>query len=79
MSRYFLGPLKNPTWQDFVIRVGGVFVTFVVAILTAKTFFPGYESIAVLIVAGVGGVIVGVQTVRHNMNAKKTKHCTKKK
>lgn len=79
MSRFFLGPIKNPTWKDFVIRVGGVSLLFIVGILTAKAFFPGSESIAIFIIGIVVGVLVAIQTIRHNQNVKKTKHSSKKK
>jgi len=79
MSRYFLGPIKNPTWKDFINRVGGFFAVLLIAILTAKAFFPGSEATAVIIVCAVAFVILSVQTIRHNLNAKKIKHRIKRK
>jgi hypothetical protein len=42
----------NPTFWDFVVRVGGVFLAFALAILFARTYYPGHETMAVLIVGG---------------------------
>ncbi len=73
MSRLFLGPIKNPTWRDFFIRVGGALAVIVVVIFGAKEFIPGHEGIAVIVASLVLIAFVGVQEVRHNMFKKKSK------
>lgn len=73
MSRLFLGPIKNPTWKDFFIRVGGALAVIVVVIFGAQEFVPGHEGIAVIVASLVLIAFVGVQEVRHNMLKKKCK------
>ncbi len=79
MSRLFLAPIKNPTWKDFVIRVGGVSAIIVVVIFGAQKFIPAYEGIAVIVVSLVLVVFVGIQEVRHNMYKKKSKQSSSTK
>lgn len=79
MSRYFLAPIKNPTWKDFINRVGGIFAIFLIAILIAKFFFPGSETTAILIVGTAAIGVLVVQTVRHRQSAKKIKRRNKRK
>jgi hypothetical protein len=73
MSRLFLGPIKNPTWKDFFIRVGGVLAVIVVVIFAAQEFIPGREGIAIIVASLVLIAFVGIQEVRHNMLKKKPK------
>jgi len=79
MSKYFLGPIKNPTWKDFINRVGGFFAVLLIAILTAKAFFPGSEGTAAFIVCAAAFGVLSVQTIRHNLSVKKIKHRNKRK
>ena len=63
-QRFFLGPIKDPTWKDFVVRVGGALVLIAAVILASREFFPAYQGIA-LIVVSVGIVVfAGVQDWR---------------
>jgi hypothetical protein len=48
--------MGNPTFWDFVVRVGGVLLAFALAILFARKYYPGHETTAVLIVGG--GILV---------------------
>jgi negative regulator of sigma E activity len=73
MSRLFLGPIKNPTWKDFVARVGGAAAVIVVVIFGAQAFIPGHEGIAVIVASLVLIAFVGIQEVRHNMQKNKSK------
>lgn len=73
MNRLFLGPIKNPTWKDFFIRVGGALAVIVVVIFSAQEFSPGHEGIAVIVASLVLIAFVGIQEVRHNMLKKKSK------
>lgn len=73
MSRFFLGPVKNPTWKDFVFRVGGAAVVIVAVIFGTRAFIPGHEGIAVIVASLVLIALVAIQEVRHNMHKKKTK------
>ncbi len=73
MSRLFLAPIKNPTWKDFAIRVGGAAAVIVVVIFGAKEFIPGHEGIAAIVASAVLIVFAGIQEVRHNMRKKKSK------
>lgn len=73
MSRLFLAPIKNPTWKDFVIRVGGAAAVIVVVIFGAQEFIPGHEGIAAIVASLVLITFVGIQEVRHNMHKKKSK------
>ena len=73
MSRLFLGPIKNPTWKDFVVRVGGAAAVIVVVIFGAQAFIPGHEGVAVIVASLVLIAFVGIQEVRHNMQKKKSK------
>lgn len=51
--------MKKPTSVDFIIRVGGLAVIYIIVIKLIRALFPGYESIAVyLITASV--LILGV-------------------
>ncbi|MCQ9377660.1 hypothetical protein [Methyloversatilis sp. XJ19-49] len=65
MRRHFLAPIKNPTWRDYFLRVGSALGVVVIAILGARTFFPGYEGVAVLLVAGLGISVAVIQGARH--------------
>ena len=73
MSRLFLGPIKNPTWKNFVVRVGGAAAVIVVVIFSAQAFIPGHEGVAVIVASLVLIAFVGIQEVRHNMQKKKSK------
>ena len=73
MSRFFLGPVKNPTLKDFVIRVGGALAVIVVVIFGAQAFIPGHEGIAVIVASLALIAFVGIQEVRHNRHEKKFK------
>jgi hypothetical protein len=53
--------MSTPTWRLFLVRVGGVLLFFAVAILIAREYFPGYEAMAVAIVAT---LVVGSQVLR---------------
>jgi len=55
--------MSSPTLKAFVIRVGGVFGIFTLAILIAKAFFPGYEGVAVFVVAGSGFAVLLVRSL----------------
>ena len=48
--RLFLGPIANPTWWDFLRRVGGALTLVAAVILVARELAPGYVGIAVLVV-----------------------------
>jgi hypothetical protein len=74
MSRPFLAPIKHPTWKDFFVRVGGAFAVILLAILTAKAFFPGYEAASVLVVATILGATAVIQAVRHSLSKRKAKN-----
>lgn len=73
MSRLFLAPITNPTWKDFVIRVGGAMVFITVVIFGAQEFIPGHEGIAVIVASLVLIAFVGIQELRHNKKKKKSK------
>jgi hypothetical protein len=73
MRKFFLGPIKNPTWKDFVIRVGGAMAVIVLVIFSAKEFIPGHVGIAVIVASLVLIAFVGIQEVRHNMHTKTSK------
>jgi hypothetical protein len=70
MSRYFLGPIKNPTWKDFFVRVGGATAVIVAAILVTKLFFPGHEATALVSTALGLVALVAIQQIRHDRNKK---------
>lgn len=42
-----------PTIRDYVVRVGGLALIFVVAITLCSNYWPGYEGPVVLLIAGV--------------------------
>jgi hypothetical protein len=52
--------MSTPKWRLFLVRVGGVLLFFAVAILIAREYFPGYEAMAVVIVAT---LVVGSQVI----------------
>lgn len=79
MSRIFLAPIKNPTWKDFVIRVGGALAVIVVVIFAARAFILSHVGIAVIVTSLALIAFVGIQEVRHNMNKKKNKQSRSKK
>ena len=77
MSKLFLGPIKNPTWKDFVIRVGSAIAVIFLVAVSVETFTPGYVGIAVIITSLLLITFVGIQEVRHNMHkntSKKLRH-----
>jgi len=43
--------MKNPTFNDFVRRVGGAFLLFIVVIQFTKSYAPEYTGGAVIVVA----------------------------
>jgi hypothetical protein len=73
MSKLFLGPIKNPTWKDFVIRAGGAMAAILLVAVSVETFTPGYVGIAVIITSLLLIAFVGIQEVRHNMHKKTSK------
>lgn len=73
MTRLFLGPIKNPTWKDFFLRVGGAFALFVVVILVAQAFIPESQGIPVIVVSTVLIAFVAIQEVRHNRRRKQAR------
>lgn len=73
MTRLFLGPIKNPTWKDFFIRVGGALALIVVVILAVQAFIPESQGIAVIVVSAVLIAFVAIQEVRHNRRQKQAK------
>jgi len=79
MTRLFLAPIKNPTWKDFFIRVGGALALIVVAILAAQAFMPESQGIAVIVVSAALIAFVAVQEVRHNRLRKQTKQSGSRK
>lgn len=79
MSRFFLGPIKHPTWKDFVFRVGGAFAVIVVVIFGARAFIPEHVGIAVIVTSLLLIAFVAMQEVRQNMARKKSKHGGKTK
>jgi len=70
MSKLFLGPIKNPTWKDFVIRVGGAMAVILLVAFSVKAFTPEYVGITVIITSLLLIAFVGIQEVRHNMHKK---------
>ena len=78
MSRYFLGPVKNPTWKDYFVRVGGAAAALIAAVLVSKVLFPGHEVTAWVAAALGLMALVVIQEIRHNIN-KKTKRRAPKK
>jgi hypothetical protein len=79
MTRLFLGPIKNPTWKDFFIRVGGALALIVVVILAAQALIPESQGIAVIVVSAALIAFVAIQEVRHNRRRKQTKQgCSRK-
>jgi len=45
--------MSEPTWSQYLIRVGGMGAFIAVSILVTTNFFPGYEGHVVLTIAGV--------------------------
>lgn len=73
MTRLFLGPIKNPTWKDFFIRVGGALALIVVVILVAQAFIPESQGIAVIVASAALIAFVAMQELRHHRRRKQTK------
>lgn len=48
-QRFFLGRLENPTWKDFVIRVGGASVVLATVVVASREFIPDHVGIAVIV------------------------------
>ena len=71
MTRLFLGPIKNPTWKDFFIRVGGALALIVVVILAAQAFIP--ESQGITVVSAVLIAFVAIQEIRTGAESKPNK------
>ena len=46
--------MSRPTWQSYILRVGGVFATFVAAIMLSTAFLPGSEGFVVIAVSVIG-------------------------
>ena len=79
MTRLFLSPIKNPTWKDFFIRVGGALALIVVVIVAAQAFIPESQGIAVIVVSAVLIAFVAIQEVRHNWRRKQAKQGNSRK
>lgn len=79
MTRIFLGPVKNPTWKDFFIRVGGALALIIAVNIAAQAFIPGSQGIAVIVASTVVIAFVAIQEVRHNRRRKQTKQGSSKK
>ncbi len=45
--------MSEPTWSQYLVRVGGMGAFIAVSILLTTNFFPGYESHVVLTIAGI--------------------------
>lgn len=65
----FLVPIANPTWKDFVLRVGALAVVFILVIKTAQAFMPGHEGTAVMVVALAAIALAAVQEWRYKKRA----------
>jgi hypothetical protein len=63
-KRFFMGPVKNPTWKDFVVRVGGASAVVAAGILASREFMPGYEGITAIVISVALIAFVGVQEWR---------------
>lgn len=79
MTRLFLGPIKNPTWKDFFIRVGSALALVVVVILAAQAFIPESQGIAVIVVSALLIAFVAIQEVRHKRRQKQAKQGSSRK
>ncbi|MCQ9374936.1 hypothetical protein NMQ14_11825 [Methyloversatilis sp. XJ19-13] len=79
MTRLLLGPIKNPTWKDFFIRVGGALAFIVVVILVAQAFIPESQGIAVIVVSAALIAFGAIQEVRHKRRRKQTKQGSSRK
>lgn len=42
--------MRNPTWKDFIYRVGGAAAIYLIAILFFNKYAPSYVGVAVLFV-----------------------------
>ena len=63
--------MTNPTFGDFVVRVGGLAAIFAAAILFAEAYYPGQEVTAVLIVSGAVFTLMGIQYYRRGAKRKR--------
>lgn len=48
-QRFFLGRVGNPTWKDFIIRVGGASAVLATVVVASREFIPGHVGIAVIV------------------------------
>jgi hypothetical protein len=73
-QRFFLGPIENPTWKDFIIRVGGALALIAVVILASRQFIPGHEGIAAMIVSLGLVAFLGVQAWRQKRSRREERN-----
>lgn len=63
-KRFLLGPIKNPTWKDFAIRVGGTAVLMVAVILASRVLVPGHVGTVVIVVSALAVMFLAFQEWR---------------
>jgi len=70
--------MKQPTWLDFLLRVGGVFALFAAGILIERALFPGGDSYAVGVVSALIFSVLAIREFTRTKRAKRSRNLRKK-
>jgi amino acid transporter len=62
--------MKNPTWTDFLYRVGGAAAIYLVVIELTKMYAPAYVGISVLLVTLAIFVFVAIRGPKSRKKSK---------
>ncbi|QOJ24278.1 MAG: hypothetical protein HRU78_11990 [Gammaproteobacteria bacterium] len=66
--------MSEPTFLQYLIRVGGVGAIFVIAILVTTEFLPGWESYVVLAISGLGILSLTIKDIVRKKKRYKKSH-----
>lgn len=61
--------MKEPKFSDFLVRVGGLGVIYVIAILMTNVFFPNYVN---YVIFAITFVVIGYMSIKSWFQRKKT-------
>ncbi|HEB28004.1 MAG TPA: hypothetical protein ENI05_09550 [Porticoccus sp.] len=63
--------MKHPSWNDFIYRVGGVTVLFLIVIFSFNKYAPSYVGIAIFVTSILVIFIAGLVVVKSKKQRKK--------
>jgi hypothetical protein len=71
--------MKKPTIVDFITRVGGLILIYIIGIKLTSTLFPGYESITIYLMTAIMLVLSVIDSIRRKTKSKVTSRKRKRR